>query len=147
MSECKDDFVGGLSAAVDSALSIRDQLGLNVHEVFFVTETWSGSQVGEGVKTVTEVQMLPTPKFKDYSQDLRLREGGTVKEGDIFLLDVSRNKYKEKDLDLLTDANNVQKLYRVGDKLYTVISMVEKIFTWDIQLREQGSRRGNSHGK
>jgi len=138
---CKG-IIDSLLPSIDSILGIRDTVGAVILPVFFVTHTWSGSTIGDGTLSTSQVQMLPTPNWKSFSQDLRLKEGGVIKEGDILLTNVSRNKFKESDLDGLTNVNNVEKFLRVGDKLYRVVSVVPKYLTWEILLREQSNRRG-----
>lgn len=139
---CKDGpgdqpgLIDSLLPVVDGILGIRDSLGAVIDPVFIVTRTWSGTEMGDGVAKDTEAQILPSPGLKKYAQDVRLREGGAIKAGDIFLIDVSRNKYGEKDLDATTDANNIERLYRVGDKIYQVINIEKKYVTWNVQLRE-----------
>ena len=125
-----------LIPSIDSILGVRDAIGAVIDPVYFVTRTWSGSQMGEGTPQDSETQMLPSPGLKTYHKDVRLREGGAIQAGDIFLIDVSQNKYTEQDLDATSPANNVEKLYRVGDKLYQVIQVSKKYVTWDVQLRE-----------
>jgi hypothetical protein len=128
--------IDSLMPAIDSILGVRDSIGAVIQPVFLVTRTWSGSTIGEGVAHDAEAQMLPSPGLKDFSQDIRLREGGSVKQGDIILTNVSKNSYKEADLDGSSSKANVEKLYRVGAKLYQVINVAEKYVTWDVQLRQ-----------
>lgn len=133
-----------LLPSVDSILGIRDQIGATIKTVYVVTRTWynepqfttPATQIGEGYAVDNESQLYPTPRIKDLSQDIRLREGGTVKQGDIILMGVSRNSFAEMDLDGSSPSGNVEKLYRVGDKLYQVINVVENLLTWNVQLRE-----------
>ncbi len=129
-------IIDGLLPAIDSILGVRDAVGAVKQPVFFVTRTWDGSQIGEGAPSDVEVQMLPSPGIKDYKQDIRIREGGNIKSGDIKLFDVSGNKFTESDLDSVTGQPNIERLYRVGAKLYQVISITKSYVTWDIMLRE-----------
>jgi hypothetical protein len=128
-------IIAAMLPAIDGVLSVRDAAGAALAPVSFVTRTWTGTQPGDGTATDALVSMSPSPRIKNYAQDLRLREGGSVKAGDIILKNVSANRYQESDLDG-TAAANVQKFYLVGGKLYQVISLVKKYVTWDVQLRE-----------
>lgn len=121
---------------IDAVLGVRDSAGVSYKAVYVVTRTWSGTQVGDGTPVDTKSQMLPSPGLKNFAQDIRLREGGSVKSSDIILTNVSKNKYKESDLDATSPGNNVEKLYLVGDKLYQVINIAEKPVTFDVQIRE-----------
>ncbi len=129
---------------VDSILGIRDAIGAIIKPIFFVTRTFykdAGKTVpatqpeGSNAKDVV-VQVLPTPGMKQFNQDIRLREGGSIKAGDIILKGISKNLFKEKDLDGSTSAKNIQKLYLIGDKLYQVINVYEKHVTFNVQVRE-----------
>lgn len=128
--------IDSLLPAIDSILGVRDQIGAVIQPVYLVTRTWSGTQVGDGAATDTEAQLLPSPGLKNFAQDIRLREGGAVKQSDIILTNVSKNSYTEAQLDGSSTGQNVEKFYRVGAKLYQVINVTEKYVTWDVQLRE-----------
>lgn len=129
-------IIDSLLPAIDSILGVRDSAGAVIDPVYFITRTWSGTQPGDGTAVDTQVQMLPSPGLKNYSQDLRLREGGSVKAGDIILKNVSRNSYTEAQLDGSSSAANIQKFYLVGAKLYQAISVAKNYVTWDVQIRE-----------
>ena len=128
-------IIAGLLPAIDSILSIRDAAGAVIEPVFIVTRTWSGQVVGEGESVDVAVQILPSPALKNYKVDFRTREGGEVKSGDVGLGSVSKNKYKRVDLDGTSPAQNIEKLYRIGDTLYQVIGVAESYVTWSVQLR------------
>lgn len=122
--------------SIDACLSVRDSAGVVFKKVYLLTRTWSGTQPGDGSATDKSVQMLPSPGVKDYSQDVRLREGGSVKAGDIVLKNVSKNSFQLSQLDGTSTAGNIEQLFLVGDKVYNVINVTEKPVTWDVQLRE-----------
>ena len=134
-------LIDSLLPAVDSILGVRDAIGAVIDPVYFVKRTWSGIEVGEGTPVDTLEQMLPSPQLKNYSQNMRLREGSVVKQGDIILHNVSRNKYTEAQLDGSSTDTNVERLYMVGDKLYQVISIMKSYVTWDVHLREMSNQR------
>lgn len=129
-------IVPALLPAIDSILSIRDSIGALIEPMFLVTRTWSGAEPGAGTASDNVVQLLPTPAMKNFSQDVRLREGGAVKAGDIILKGISKNKFDLAELDGTSPGLNVEKFYRIGVKLYTVINVTENYVTWDVQLRE-----------
>jgi hypothetical protein len=129
-------IVDAMLPASDAILSIRDNIGAIIHIVSFVTRTWSGVEVGQGTAKDVVVQMKPTPGIKSYDQDIRLKEGGSIKAGDIILKSVSRHLFKETDLDGSSPAQNIEKFFLVGAKLYQVISLTESYVTWNVQLRE-----------
>lgn len=133
-------IIDSMLPCADSILGIRDSIGATIKLVYLVTRTWSGAIPGDGTAVDTEVQMLPSPGIQDLSQDLRIKEGGAVKAGDIFLRNVSRNSYTETQLDGSSASANIEKFYRVGDKLYQVISVTESYLTWKIQLRQMSNQ-------
>lgn len=137
-------IIDSLLPASDAIFGIRDSIGAVIKPVFLVTRSWytdedltvASSQVGEGFGDDKEVPLLPSPRLKNFAQDIRLKEGGSIKAGDIILSNVSKNSYDESDLDASVSDANVEKLYRVGDKIYQVINIYEKYVSWNVQLRE-----------
>ena len=87
-------------------------------------------------------QILPSPRIVRFAQDLRLKEGGMIKQGDVQIKGISKNKYRLPALDVTTSgAMNVLRLYQIGDKLYQVINVTEQYVTWDVMLRELTNQR------
>jgi hypothetical protein len=137
-------IVDSLLPNINTILGIRDSIGAIKQPVSFITRTWwvddtyevQSAGIGIGVAKDVVVQMLPSPRIVDLSQSLQLREGGMVKQGDIFLKYVSRQSFKEHQLDGSSPAANIEQLFLVGDKVYQVISITESYVTWKIQLRE-----------
>lgn len=142
-------IIDGLLEVTDDILSVRDEVGAVIDPVFLVLRTWytdmlrtvPAARVGDGYAKDTETQMLPSPGLKNYSQDVRLREGGAVKAGDIILTNVSRQSQSEATLDGSTGTPNTERFYRVGGKLYQVINITKKYVTFDVQLRELTNQR------
>ena len=79
--------------AVDEALQVREDIGVYKAQVFITTRTWSGKQIGRGVPTDVHELMRPFPGIKEFSHDLRVKEGGTIKAGDILLTSISMKSY------------------------------------------------------
>lgn len=136
-------IIASLLPDLDAILSVRDCVGAVLKPVYLFTRTWFKDQAKtmaanapEGFATDSFVQLLPSPEMKDYSQDIRLREGGSVKQGDIILKMISKHKYAESDIDGTSSAANVERFYLVGTKLYQVINVTEEYLTWNVQLRE-----------
>lgn len=128
--------ISDLIPSVDEILGIRDDLGVALKEVWMVTRTWSGSEIGVGTFTEVRVRMLPSPRVVEFSQDLRIKEGGSVRAGDIQLKMVSKESYStEASVDCSSNTANVEKFYEVGGIVYRPISITEKHLTWTILLR------------
>ena len=134
-------IVTDVLAVTDDILGLRDSLGAAKHSVFILTRVWSGTRLGEGTKTDTQEQILPTPALLDYSHSLRLKEGGRIRQGDLMIKSVSKQSYpNESELDNSTTAKNIEKYYLINSRLYTVISIVEGHVTWAIQVRKTNKK-------
>lgn len=140
---CGTGIIDSLLPEIDCILGIRDSIGAVIKPVYFLTRTWykdSGKTIAagapEGYAVDVVEQLIPSPSMKDFSQDIRLKEGGAVKAGDIILSGISRNKYVEADLDGSSAALNIEHFYVVGVKLYQVINVTESYLTFKVQLRE-----------
>ncbi len=143
-----NQYPSGIDAAmiegIDAILAIRDAVGAIIKPVYFVTRTfYRDKEMQEPAKgpegsnaTDLVVQLLPTPGMKQFNQDIRLREGGSIKAGDIILKGISKNLFKEQDIDGSTSAKNIQKFYLIGDKLYQVINVTARHVTFNVQVRE-----------
>jgi hypothetical protein len=137
-------IITGMLAGIDGVLDARDAVGAVIKPVYFLTRTWYSdpgfgvpNNVPEGyAKDAAQVQMIPSPGMKQFNQDIRLREGGSIKAGDIILKAISKNLFKESDLDGSTPAQNIQKFFVIGSKIYQVIDVVEKYVTFNVQVRE-----------
>lgn len=126
-----------LTDCIDKILSVRDDMGAVIHEVYIVNRRWSGERVGDGVFSDTVTQILPSPSIKDYSHDVRITEVGAVKAGDIILTGISRNKYPDElEFKTKTEDRNTQRMFRVGKHFYHVVHIKEKLVTWDVHLRK-----------
>jgi hypothetical protein len=128
-------LIDSMADCSDSILGLRDSIGAVLKPTFLVTRTWTGEISGDGEATDEEEQMLPSPGIKTFEHDLRIQEGGVVKQGDILLRGVSKNKYDQETVERKSAEKRIEKLYRVGDSLYSVVSVVEKQLTWDVLLR------------
>jgi len=137
-------LINSLLPNINSILGVRDSIGAIIQDVSFIKRTWytdntyatpAANISGIAAKDVV-TQMLPTPQIVNLSQNLNLKEGGTIKQGDIILKNVSKQSFVEANLDGSSNAANVENLYLVGQKVYQVINLVERYVTWDVQLRE-----------
>lgn len=141
-------LIDSLLPMTDSILGVRDSIGAVIKPVYLLTRTWytdSGLTIPaaapEGFAKDSMIKVLPSPMIKDFSQDIRLREGGAVKAGDIILSSISRNKYQLSDLDGTSSAPNIAKFYLVGVKLYQVINVTESYLTFKVQLRQLSNQQ------
>lgn len=131
-------IVADLRANVNDILGIRDDIGAAKKEVFLVTRTWTGGELGSGDYSDVSARMLPSPRVVEYKHDLRLKEGGAVQQGDILLKQISQQTYpNQSDLDGTQCKKNVELFYDVGGKIYRPIAVTEKHLTWTVLLRPQ----------
>lgn len=131
LKECSDDILG-----------IRQSIGAGLKKVYFVTRTWDGERVGAGNATDEEVEMDLVPYIVDLSLNYRALEAGVVKQGDILLKMVSKNKYPDrKQLESTNENAGIQHFFRVGDLLYLCVTVRERYLQWDIHLRPLSDQR------
>lgn len=121
---------------VDDALGIRNDLGLYKACVSIVTREWSGEHVGRGTHSDTEEAMRPMPDIREYSHDLRVKEGGTIQGGDILLRGVSMKSYTEDQMNLKVEKPYIEKFFKIGGSLYESISVTKKYATMDVLIRK-----------
>ncbi len=140
-------LIASLMPNVDAILGVRDSIGAVKQPIFFLTRTWYSDSghttpalAPEGFAKDSQVQMFPSPNIRDFSQDIRLKEGGAVKAGDIILTGISHNKFTLSNLDGTSTAPNIEQLYSVGVKIYSVISVTEDYLTWKVQLRQSSNQ-------
>jgi len=132
--------------AIDCALQVRDDLGLQLHNVEILKRTKSavdpeleGFGVEGTIVDSIERKFFPTPQIVDYGHSYAAREGGNFKKGDLLLKQITKNKYKESDIDcsrLDGEGDNIERFYYINKKLYTVIHVAEKNFWWNVQVRK-----------
>lgn len=129
-------IVDDLRLNVNGILKIRDDIGAALKTVFMVTRTWSGTELGDGTSVEVRAQMLPSPRVVEFKSDVRIKEGGFVKVGDILLKMVSRQNFPHENMvDGTSEVPNIEKFYEVGGVLYRVINVATKHLTWNILLR------------
>lgn len=134
MSKLRECLLKG----IDCVLSVREDMGAQIHDVYLIDRRWSGERVGDGQFSDSLEKISPTPSIKDYSHDVRVTNVGAVKAGDLIVTGISRNKYPDE-LRLRTDTEdrNHEKLYKVGKHFYTLVHIKENLVTWDIHLRKK----------
>lgn len=124
-----------LSGCIDKILGIREGIGAQLSYVDIVERTWSGQRQGDGTFTDVLTRIMPTPGIMDYSHNVNITEAGAVKSGDLILKGISP-KYTESQLKTITNTKNKEKFYKLGKHYYTCVNVVEKLVTWDVQIRK-----------
>jgi hypothetical protein len=129
-------IVDDVLSVTDEILGLRDELGAIKHHVYLVTRVWP-SEKGLGVYAETIEQILPTPYIRDYSQDLRIKEGGNIRLGDIILKMISKETYTmESMIDCSVPDKRTEKYYKINGRLYEVISVTEDYVCWNVHIRK-----------
>lgn len=129
-------LISDLTAIANDILSVRDTIGAAIHQVYFLTRTWSGAEPGDGTATDSAVVMNPSPGLKDLSHKFSIQEPGRYKKGDILLTHVSKQSYPSQDTVRLKNTSaNIEKFYRINGDLYVVVEVFEKYITWDVHVR------------
>lgn len=131
------DLVSCFREDVNDILEIRDDLGAQKLNTYILTRTWSGGKIGEGTPTDVRTQVLPSPRIVNVAHDRRLKEGGHFKSGDIVLKQISQQTYPtESEIDGTRPGAGIEIFYMVGDRLYTVVTVIQKQVTWSVHLRK-----------
>lgn len=139
--------IQSIKTCLDSVLDVRRQIGADLKRVFLITRTWSGDQIGSGDVTEESVEFDPIPGVKDYSHNIKLEAGGNIKQGDLIIHQISKNQCPlESDVDGSSTDQNIEKLYKVGEHYYRVISVVEKHLTWNVQVRRLSDQTRRDNG-
>ena len=136
-------IIDDLIPCMDDILGVRDDIGaIKNGPIYLLTRTWTG-QKGRGTYVDTQVQVLPSPHVVNFSHSLRLREGGMIKQGDIMLKHLSKQKYPTEDLldCTVTDPSTVEKFYYVDGSLYECISVLEDYVYWNVQIRKTNKKK------
>lgn len=132
------DLLECSAEALEAALQTREDLGLAFQKVYLVTRTWSGQNIGDGTYSEKTVQITPTPIVEEHDFDLRLTEGGSIKQGDRIIKKILKSKFpNESDVDTRIQDNSkkVEILYKIGTAYYVVQHILEKALYWDVQVR------------
>jgi hypothetical protein len=132
-----DDIRGG----VDDILSLRDQIGAVKKPVYFFSRVW-GEAKGRGTPVDTFTLIQPSPRIVEFQHDLRVREGGNVRQGDIMLKGMSQETYPtEAHVDCSVNSDLLEKYYCIDGWLYEVVSVNRKYVTWNILIRKTSKNR------
>jgi hypothetical protein len=129
---------------LDCVLGVRESIGADIQRVQLITRRWSGRERGDGDYTDEVLDVRPTPSLRSLAHNVRLTEGGSIKATDLFIGHISKNQFpNESDVDCSSSESTVERFYRIGQYDYTVISVVEKHLTWDVQVRRRSSQPDN----
>lgn len=140
----KNTLIESLKPGLNSVLGVRDSIGAKIRDVFILTRTWGGAQIGVGDYVDKLDQVKPSPQLVDYSHSVFVHEGGAVRSGDIIIKGISKSSYPaEEDIDCRVDQHrlNVQKFYFINNLMYNVIHVKDNYLTWEVHVRKLDSEQ------
>lgn len=113
-------------AAINKARSVISDYGFRRYTVDIVTRTWTGYKVGEGTSSESVVALSPRPRVRNMSQAEIASSGGTFREGDMVLDQITpyfndatcgTGGYTASQLRPSTNLSNVETFFRLtGDE-------------------------------
>lgn len=129
--------------------SLHTSMGVRQFRVYLCTKTWDSGRRGEGVATVTEVEIVPQPNVDMDGLGYELRAGGKREEGTVLLTEVDLT-YTEDELTGQPVGSGDEFYYRIADAQGQ--SIADRTFVlseppkpdrvktigWIIKLRSQG---------
>jgi hypothetical protein len=135
-------LLGDVEVIVEDALNLVDDLGIYKSKVYFLTRKWSGEEVGDGdAKDSIEI-LRPTPQIKALRNQYKRDEGGTHKEGDIYLQYLPKKTFPEESLiNCSSEQENVEKFYYIDGGLYNVVSVNRDYVSWNVLVRKTKKQR------
>lgn len=135
----RDDMRVILDDVRDSILD--DCFGRRLHTYIIRTRTWSGTEVGDGTFTVSDLVPTPRPRYMRAEPNAMSNLAGRFEDGDIVIGKVSARSYTAAQLG---DPNEGQPHIEVfwiidGDQYFDVIGTEIRYGEWRVHLRQ---RRG-----
>jgi len=126
---------------VDSALKTIEGLEIYKTKVYLLTRTWLARKGrGNPVDVITKID--PNPYISDYSHSQRIREGGSIKQGDLIIKYLPFNIFPlESDVNNKTGSDLIEKYYVLDNELYEVISIVKGYAYWNVQIRKTNKNK------
>lgn len=130
------NLVDDIKAVVDDILGIRDEIGALKYPIYILTRTWPG-QKGVGTPVDVKEQILPSPNLVDLTLRYNSNPAGNVRQSDISLKMISKNKYTEKDIDCsVSDPTKQERWYYINGSLYEVVSVTEEYVYFNVLLKK-----------
>lgn len=133
----KQGILSGIGKGLESALKLRDDLGVALAKVYLIERRWTGQNIGDGDAVDKRTQLLPSPRIVDLSLKLHYTAGGSMKQGDLILRDILKSKYSREKLLMATEGNNVEGFYEINGRMFKPVHLEEKQLTWSVHVRPQ----------
>ena len=139
-------LVTDLRPVVNAGRQLAADLGLRSSSVTIRTRVWSGSKLGSGTATDTDVVITPPPKCSEPPARLVGDTVGSYEAGDIIVTKIARDTYAEADLLPPVDAGT-EIIYLVTDleagdtRQYRIVGAPSNLnFGWTILLRRMSRK-------
>lgn len=130
-------LIDSIKSGIDPILAVRNTVGAIKSEVYLVRRIWTGPEAGKGDYQDEKTLVYPQPRIVDYSQSLRVIEGGVYKQGDLMIKGISKNRYERHDIDGSQPDKWIDMFFQIDNDFYRVVSITEKYATWSVQVRKQ----------
>ncbi len=130
--------VDDILSCTDGILGLRDDLCATKNgPIYILTRVWDGEK-GRGEPCDTIEQVLPSPFLANFTHSLRLREGGTIKQGDIMLKYISKQAYPTEDLIdcSVEEPLTTERYYFFDNNFYECISVEQSYVYWNVLVRK-----------
>ncbi len=126
---------------VEDALRTIEDLEIYKSKVYLLTRTWK-ERKGRGKPKDEVIKIDPNPYIGDYSHSARIKEGGNIKQGDLFIKYLPKKLLDSENLvNNKSDSELIEKFYVIEDELYEVVSIVKGFAYWNIQIRKTSKKK------
>jgi hypothetical protein len=130
-------LVDDLRAISGDLYGVRDTIGANKELTYLVTRTWTGTVPGDGTYSDVTTQVLPSPAISELRSSWKAREAGLDESGDTMLKGIAMQQYPTRDtIDCTSSAGNIEKFYKIANKLYSVVDVTEEYISWTVRIRK-----------
>jgi hypothetical protein len=127
----------GLQDCIDSVLSVRESLDVQIHDVYLVERFWSEGEIGTGHYQEVTKKVSPAPRIADLTHSFRLLEGGQYQQGDLMIRQISKSQFPTQELlSSVTGNRALERFFLIDGKRYQIISVSERLLWWNIQVRK-----------
>jgi hypothetical protein len=135
-------LVDDIKKQIDPILEIRDLLGAQKAIVYIVERTWR-EKIGVGTFADIKTQIYPTPNIVDLSHKFKMKEAGNLKDGDLLLKMVSKNKFPEETfVSCKNNSDKKEMFYLIDNYSYEVISVTSEYVYWNVLIRKTNRNKG-----
>lgn len=119
---------------------VDEAFGLRLDTVVVRTTTWSGTEIGLGTASHSDVTLDPVPKVRRPTPQLIAAAPGVYESGDVLCSKISAANYDEDDLSDQELPANTERVWLVNGKPYRPFRVEERYLEWRVHLRRMRDR-------